>query len=149
GAIYMHQARTYLVEELDWEGRLAAVRPVDVDYYTRASVGSTIQSLAAEAEQVQGDLLHAFGDVRGVTQATNYRKIKQYSHETLGFGEIDLPPLTLDTTGYWLVFGEQLTERLFEAGILLRPNDYGPNWAAQRRLALARDSQRCRMCGAE
>src|SRR5690606_4217978 len=36
GAIYMHQARTYLVEELDWEGRLAAVRPVDVDYYTRA-----------------------------------------------------------------------------------------------------------------
>ena len=39
-AIYMHQARTYLVERLDWDGRIAYARPVEVDYYTRASIGS-------------------------------------------------------------------------------------------------------------
>ena len=148
GAIYMHQARTYLVETLDWQERLASVRPVEVDYYTRASIGSTIRHLAAEVEVVEGDLLRAYGDVLVVTQASGYRKIKQYSHETLGFGQIDLPPLDLATSGYWLIFGEQLTERLFKAGVLLRPNDYGPNWAAQRQAALARDEQRCQMCGA-
>lgn len=148
GAVYMHQAHTYLVEHLDWENRVANVCPVEVDYYTRASVGSTIRRLAAEEETSHGDLLHAYGDVLVVTKATGYRKIKRYSHETLGYGEIDLPEMELDTSGYWLVLGEGLAERLIEAGILLRPNDYGPNWQEQRRKALERDNYRCRTCGA-
>ena len=45
GAIYMHQARSYLVDGLDWNGRIAYVRPVDVDYYTRANVGSSVREL--------------------------------------------------------------------------------------------------------
>lgn len=164
GAIYMHQARTYLVEKLDWDGRIAHARPVDVDYYTRASVGSAIRELRAEEEfllqrdeetkETKGEekesmgLLRAWGDVTVVTQATGYRKIKRYTHETLGFGLIDLPPMTLETSGYWLIFGEALTEKLYDLGILLRPNEYGPNWQQQRKLALARDGYRCRMCGA-
>ena len=148
GAVYMHQGRTYLVEELDWENRLANVRPAAVDYYTRASVNSTIRRLAAEEEAIDGDLLRAHGEALVVTKATGYRKIKQYSHETLGYGEIDLPEIELDTTGYWMVFGEALAESLMEEGILLRPNDYGPNWQAQREKALERDGYRCRTCGA-
>lgn len=149
GAIYMHQARTYLVEHLDWDGRIAYVRPTEVDYYTRATVGSTIRELIAEEEAVQGGILHAFGDVSVVSKATGYRKIKRYSHETLGFGEINLPEIVLETSGYWLVMGEELAEKLYDAGILLRPNDYGPNWQEVRQRALARDNHRCRTCGAE
>lgn len=173
GAIYMHQAQTYLVEEFDWDGRVAHVRPIEVDYYTRASVGSTIRELnpmetaeefltqrRGDAESVQSvesernlrqsaDLLRAWGDVTVVTKATGYRKIKRYTHETLGFGEIDLPEMVLETSGYWLIFSEALTERLYDAGILLRPNKYGPNWQQQRQIVLARDNHRCRNCGAE
>lgn len=149
GAVYMHQGRTYLVEALDWGNRLANVQPAAVDYYTRASISSTIRRLAAEDESVDGDLLRAHGEALVVTKATGYRKIKQYSHETLGYGEIDLPEIELDTTGYWLVFGEALAERLMEEGLLLRPNDYGPNWQEQRQQALERDGYRCRTCGAE
>ena len=148
GAIYMHQAQTYLVDQLDWEGRIANVRPVDVDYYTRAAVGSSIRRLEAAAERVDGGLLIAHGETTVVTQATGYRKIRRYTQETLGFGTIDLPAMTLETTGYWLVFSEALTDRLQDLGILLRPNDYGPNWPQQRQLALERDNRRCRTCGA-
>lgn len=148
GAIYMHQAQTYLVERLDWEGRIAQVREVDVDYYTRASVGSEIRELMPAEEEKAVDLYRAHGDVLVVTKATGYRKVKRYTHETLGFGEIDLPEIELDTQGYWLVIGEELTEKLYETGILLRPNDYGPNWQTQRKLALERDNFACRMCGA-
>ncbi len=148
GAIYMHQARTYLVEQLDWEARLAQVRPVDVDYYTRASVSTQIRQLAAAAEVDESNVLHAYGDAVVVTQATGYRQIKRYTQETLGYGTIDLPEIVLDTTAYWLVLGETITAALIEEGILLAPNDYGPNWAQQRRLALERDNHQCRGCGA-
>lgn len=148
GAIYMHQARTYLVEQLDWEARLAQVRPVDVDYYTRASVSTQIRQLAAAAEVMEADVLHAYGDAVVVTQATGYRQIKRYTQETLGYGTIDLPEMVLDTTAYWLVLGETITAALIDEGILLAPNDYGPNWTQQRRLALERDNQQCRNCGA-
>ena len=170
GSIYMHQARTYLVEEFDWDGRIAHVRPIDVDYYTRASVGSSIRELNPEetAEEFltqrrggaeggesnlresakSADILRAWGDVTVVTKATGYRKIKRYTHETLGFGEIDLPEMVLETSGYWLIFSDALTERLYDAGILLRPNNYGPNWQQQRQIVLARDGYRCRNCGA-
>lgn len=147
GAVYMHQARTYLVDSLDWPGRVAHVRPVMVDYYTRATVGSTIRRLAAEAEESQADLQWAYGDVQVVSQATGYRKIKRYSHETIGYGPIDLPPSELETSGYWLIFGDSLSEQLMAAGIFLRPNDYGPNWPSQRQKALSRDNHRCQLCG--
>ncbi|MCB8977258.1 MAG: DEAD/DEAH box helicase [Ardenticatenaceae bacterium] len=171
GSIYMHQARTYLVEEFDWNGRIAHVRPIEVDYYTRASIGSSIRELnpeetaeefltqrrgdAEEKREKSGqsaksaDLFRAWGDVTVVTKATGYRKIKRYTHETLGFGEIDLPEMVLETSGYWLIFSDALTERLYDAGILLRPNNYGPNWQQQRQIVLARDGYRCRNCGAE
>jgi DEAD/DEAH box helicase domain-containing protein len=148
GAIYMHQAQTFLVERLDWDGRLAEVRPVEVDYYTRAAVGSNIRRLEAVDEKEQDGLTIAHGEATVITQATGYRKVRRYTSETLGFGPIDLPALTLETTGYWLVFSEVLTNRLYDLGILLRPNEYGPNWRAQRRLALERDGFRCRTCGA-
>jgi DEAD/DEAH box helicase domain-containing protein len=148
GAIYMHQAATFLVETLDWDGRMAYVRPVMVDYYTRASVGSHIRALRPQAEADANGLSRAWGEVSVVTQATGYRKIKRYTHETLGFGEIDLPEITLETDGYWLIFSDTLAEQLYDAGILLRPNDYGPNWQQQRQLALVRDDYQCRTCGA-
>lgn len=148
GAVYMHQAQTYLVESLDWDGRIAHVRPVDVDYYTRSSLGSTIRDLRVEEETTSRGLLVAHGEVSVITSATGYRKIKRYSHETLGYGEIDLPDILLETTGYWLVFSLELAEKLWQEGILARPNEYGPNWRQQRRKALERDGYRCCTCGA-
>ena len=148
-AIYLHQAASYLVEELDWDARIATVRAVDVDYYTRSSIGSTIRRLLAEDEKQEKGLQIAHGDVSVVTKATGYRKIKRYSHETLGYGAIELPEMTLETSGYWIIFSQELTEKLWDAGILLRPNEYGPNWQQQRQKVLERDGFRCRTCGGD
>ena len=146
-AIYMHAGQSYIVDELDWDARIAHVRPVETDYYTRASVGSEIRSFQPIQEVADGDLLRAHGEVLVVTQATNFRKVRRYTHETLGLGKIDLPAWEHETTGYRLVFGKALSERLYDAGILMRPNDYGPNWQAQRELTLEREQYRCKTCG--
>ena len=55
GAIYIHSGDTYLVERLDWDANQAYVRPVQVDYYTRPSIGQDVQVIAEHGQAgVQG-----------------------------------------------------------------------------------------------
>ncbi len=148
GAIYPHLARAYLVEVLDWEASRADVRPVEVEYYTRASVSSSLQVLEVEESAPVGRVRKQHGRVRVTSQATGYRKIKRTTHETLGWGEIDLPAQVLETAAYWLTLEPGLAAELEALGVLLPPIDYGPNWGDQRKAALARDGGRCQQCGA-
>ncbi len=148
GAIYLHGGQSYQVAELDWDGRIAHVQPVSVDYYTRASSSSDIRELTAEKEIVENGILHAYGDVLVVSKATNYRKVRRYTHETLGRGSIDLPPREHDSVGYWLILSEEVADKLFERGVLGRPNDYGRTWQTQRKQALQRDGYACTTCTA-
>jgi len=81
------------------------------------------------------------------SQAASYRLVKRYTHETLGYGEITLPARQFQTTGYWLWLPPATVRALAEDGILVGPNNYGPNWETQRNAARARDRFRCVQCG--
>ena len=94
-------------------------------------------------------ILHsrAWGELLVTAQAASYRLTKRYTHETLGYGQIDLPAREFQTTGYWLWLPQTSVRRLAEEGILVGPNNYGPNWEIQRNAARARDVFRCVLCG--
>jgi len=156
GAVYMHEGRTYLVERLDWEHSVAEVRQADQDYYTEASESVQVETLGVEdADEARG-LRRAFGPLEVTAQAVAYRKVRRHTHETLGFGEIDLPPREFRTTGCWMwlapAFVQRLQAQMASRPDLLRtsfgPNDYGPSWEPQRQAALQRDGHRCTQCGA-
>ncbi len=147
GAVYIHEAETYIVESLDWEKGLARVRTEEVDYYTRASATTEIQVLeTAEGRAMEGWEV-SLGTVEVTSRVTGYRQIRRYTHEVLGWGEVDLPQQRMETVGVWLDLGSALVERLQEEGVIRPPTDYGPNWPAQRAAALARDGYRCCHCG--
>ena len=148
GAIYPHRGLTYLVEKLDWDGARADVRPVSVEYTTRASSSSTLQILEVHESEPAGPIRKQHGRVQVTSQVTAYRKIKRSTYETLGWGEIDLPPQVLETTAYWITLDTDLAGRLEAAGVLPGSIDYGPDWGRQKRAALARDGERCQHCGA-
>jgi hypothetical protein len=38
---------------------------------------------------------------------TGYRKIRWFTHEFLGGGEVNLPPTHLNTVGYWIAINEE------------------------------------------
>jgi DEAD/DEAH box helicase domain-containing protein len=148
GAVYIHEGQQYLVERLDWENGQAFVRPASVDYYTDASGAVDVQVLE-EFERVEaGTTVKSQGEVMVTSQAVGFRKVKLYTHETLGWGEIDLPEQQMQTTAYWFCVEPGLADRLMAEGILFAPNDYGPDWEAQREAARRRDGYRCRQCGA-
>jgi DEAD/DEAH box helicase domain-containing protein len=148
GAIYIHEGQQYQVERLDWENGQAFVKPAAVDYYTDASSAVDVQVLEELERAEVGATIKSQGEVMVKTQAVGYRKIKLYTHETLGWGEIDLPEQQMPTTAYWFSVEPELADQLIAAGVILAPNDYGPNWEEQREAARKRDGYRCRTCGA-
>lgn len=148
GAVYMHEGQQYLVEELDWANGLALARRAEVEYYTDAGTGTDIKIEEEQETAVVGDCVKAYGRVLVTQQAVGYRIVRRYTHETLGYGEIDLPPQEFETSAYWITLTPDLTARLEDEQILLRPINYGPNWAKQRDKARARDGYRCTNCGA-
>jgi DEAD/DEAH box helicase domain-containing protein len=184
GAVYLHEGRSYVVEQLDWDNGVAHVKAEEVDYFTQASETVEIEIVSvADAQEAAGSepaetgeatetddwdapagrilprtpaaarhndpLAHsrAWGELLVTAQAASYRLTKRYTHETLGYGQIDLPPRQFQTTGYWLWLPPASVSRLSAEGILVGPNNYGPNWETQRNAARARDSFRCVQCG--
>ena len=101
GAIYMLQASPYQVEKLDWEGRKAYVRPTRADYYTDAVVFTRLKILENFAEQGLEQARAAHGEVHLVRRFAGYKKIRYYSHENIGYGNINLPDQEMHTTSVW------------------------------------------------
>jgi DEAD/DEAH box helicase domain-containing protein len=127
-AIYLVEGRLFQVERLDFEGRKAYVRSVECDYYTDAITYSRVTILdvfqteaaaAVDAEAPAAPLpvpvampLRSHGDVRVVSRVVGFKKIKFYTNENVGSGELDLPEQQMHTTAYWLTLPRALMATL-------------------------------------
>ncbi|HLH00168.1 MAG TPA: DEAD/DEAH box helicase [Bryobacteraceae bacterium] len=103
-AIYLHEAREYQVERFDYDGRKAYVRRVDSDYFTDAIDYTQVKELEPfESRDVNGArALH--GDVRVNTQVVGFKKIRFYTLENIGAGNLSMPEQEMHTTAFWLHF---------------------------------------------
>ncbi|MSQ18754.1 MAG: DEAD/DEAH box helicase [Betaproteobacteria bacterium] len=101
GAIYMVQATPWQVEKLDWVGRKAFVRRVDADYYTDA-IDYTKLKVLDEFEHAASRADRAsHGEVHVVRRVAGYKKIRYYTHENIGYGNVHLPDLEMHTSAVW------------------------------------------------
>ncbi len=148
GAVYLHEGKTYTVIDLDLVSKVAALKAESIDYYTEPLQESTVQLLEKMNEAQTDNGLKAYGEILVTSQVTGYRKIKWFTHEHIGAGQVVLPPSELRTTGYWFALSEDTIEGLRQRGLWRNdPIDYGPTWLKQRDLARARDGYRCQICG--
>ncbi|MEQ1868992.1 MAG: DEAD/DEAH box helicase [Vicinamibacterales bacterium] len=128
-AIYIVEGRLFQVEKLDFEGRKAFVRSIDCDYYTTAityAKVSIIDTFAevlgsdapASADQervpaVMGDgAWRSHGEVHVVSRVVGFKKIKFYTNENVGSGELDLPEQQMHTTSYWMTIPSETMTQL-------------------------------------
>ncbi len=147
-AIYLHEAETYLVENLDLDKNRAQLRRIDLDYYTLPRRETTVQLIELnQKEEIRGGI-KSQGEVLVTSKVTGYKKIRWQTQELLGVETLELPSHDLLTTGYWLSLSDQTVTQLKDEGLWRNePNDYGPNWEAQRDRTRRRDFFRCQVCG--
>jgi DEAD/DEAH box helicase domain-containing protein len=149
GAIYLHEAQSFFVKDLNLEEHVAYLKPIQSEYYTEPLRGTEVTVLSETAQATIKGGEKKWGDLQVTTQVTGFRKRRWYTHENLGEEPLDLPPTDLMTTGYWLSLSEETVSRLREAGMWTNdPNDYGPDWPRIRDRVRARDKYTCQVCGA-
>lgn len=123
-AIYILEGALFQVERLDIEGRKAYVRSVECDYYTDAITYTKVNVLeevetslgeidggSREAPSDEDDTSlvpqpnrsgRSHGDVHVVSRVVGFKKIRFYTNENVGSGDLDLPEQQMHTTSYWL-----------------------------------------------
>ena len=86
----------------------AFVREIDCDYYTtaitysRVTMLDTFAGVGAELARPLELARPAHGEVHVVSRVVGFKKIKFYTNENVGSGELDLPEQQMHTTAYWL-----------------------------------------------
>src|SRR5215207_1498760 len=84
GAIYLHEAQSYFVDELNLEEHIARLRPIESDYYTEPLQQTSIEVLSESAQAVlpsperrgAGSEVGSkkWGELQVTTQVTGFRK---------------------------------------------------------------------------
>ncbi len=121
-AIYLVEGQLFQVEKLDFDGRKAYVRSVDCDYYTdaitytkvtildtfetmtggrRSEVGAAA-NLRSPSSLASDHATKSHGEVHVVSRVVGFKKIKFYTNENVGSGELNLPEQQMHTSSYWL-----------------------------------------------
>jgi DEAD/DEAH box helicase domain-containing protein len=138
-AIYMVEGQLFQVERLDFDGRKAYVRSVDCDYYTDAITYTKVTILdtfaAEDGERRTEDGFReacdspetalrppssvlrrasrrSHGEVHVVSRVVGFKKIKFYTNENVGSGELDLPEQQMHTSSYWLTIPSSVMQAL-------------------------------------
>jgi len=119
GAIYQVEGETWKVEVFDHKNRRAYVRRVDTDYFTEAEVDVSVRVLrleqrarreraaAAAARDGEGEDAAIWrGEVHVTTLATQYKKVRFYTRESVGAEDIHLPAEELDSEAFVLTLSD-------------------------------------------
>ncbi|MDP9147329.1 MAG: DEAD/DEAH box helicase [Acidobacteriota bacterium] len=117
-AIYIHGGQQYHVEHLDFKERKAYVKRVDVDYYTDAIRYTQVRILECAEQSCSSEAvpeipaMRSHGDVLVRSQVIGFKKIKFFTNENVGAGNLELPENEMHTTSYWITLERALLEPL-------------------------------------
>ncbi|HRO29330.1 MULTISPECIES: DEAD/DEAH box helicase [Micrococcaceae] len=116
GAVYVHQDRTYLVEDLDEDAHAVLVTRAWPEYYTQARDITEIEVLDTVRRRDGGDLQWCTGPVKVTTQVVSFQRKALVSGEVLGEEPLELSARELFTTAVWF---HCPSEHLVAAGLTM------------------------------
>jgi DEAD/DEAH box helicase domain-containing protein len=89
------------------------VRRTRADYYTDSIDYTRLKILDAFVRDAKGKCECARGEVHVVRRVAGYKKIRYYTHENIGYGNINLPDHEMHTTAVWWQLHPEALEKRF------------------------------------
>jgi DEAD/DEAH box helicase domain-containing protein len=108
GAIYVHQGKTWHVEELDEEGRAVVVSRAHPNFYTQARDVTEVSVLEIESTRAWGPVTLHRGMVRVRTQVVSFQRKAVMSNELIDEEPLDLEAQELVTRAVWWTIPQEL-----------------------------------------
>lgn len=112
GAIYMHEAETYVVERLDMQEQVAYVEQTQVNFYTQPRCIEEIAVTEIQAEKVWREVVIQIGTVLVKRQITGFTRTQFYTLEHLETIPLTLPEQQLETVALWFAFPERIVNAI-------------------------------------
>ncbi|GAB2483944.1 DEAD/DEAH box helicase [Jatrophihabitans fulvus] len=101
GAVYLHQGRAYVVDDLDVEDAVATVHPESPPWSTSARDVTDIAIVQERAASRHGPVRVSLGTVDVSNQVVGYVRRRLDTGELMDEIELDLPVRELRTTAVW------------------------------------------------
>ena len=101
GAVYLHQGRSFVVDELDLGDSVALVHAEEPDWSTSARDVTDIAITAVERSRSYGPLVVAFGSVQVTNQVVSYLRRRISTGEVMDETPLELPVRELRTKAVW------------------------------------------------
>ena len=103
GAVYMHQGRTWVVEDLDEDHSTVIVLRAEPEYYTQARDVTDVEILGEDARLYADTdkLAWVHGPVKVTNQVVSYQRKEVASGKVIDEQPLDLPARELYTQGVW------------------------------------------------
>ena len=105
GAIYLHGGEQFIVERLDLEQQRCTVVSSTADYFTDSITKTDIKLLHRD-DEIRSRFGLVLGDILVRTQPTRFKKIRFHTHESVGYGDINLPADEMHTRAVAVLFDE-------------------------------------------
>jgi DEAD/DEAH box helicase domain-containing protein len=121
-AIYLHEGSLFHVEKFDYAERKAYVKSVECDYYTDAIDYTQVKILESFDDRTLGSLIANHGEVRLNRQIIGFKKLKFYTNENVGAGDLQMPEQEMHTTSFWLRFPSAYLQSFEDASPTERQN---------------------------
>lgn len=117
GAVYLHRGRTFVVQSLDLEKRLARAVPQDAEYFTWVKSEKETEILEIQASKPCSAFIARMGRLRVREHITGYEKKRLFTQEVLDFTPLDLPEQVFETQGFWVEIEDTVVEKIRRAGL--------------------------------
>jgi len=112
GAIHNVDGIQYHVKELDYDGRKAYVERAVTDFFTDAETYVEVRIMESERTRRTGEVTVSHGEVVVTEKVVGFKKVRFYTSENVGYGEVSLPELTMHTMGCWSSIEQQILDRV-------------------------------------
>jgi DEAD/DEAH box helicase domain-containing protein len=116
GAVYLYEAETYIVEEIDFKARRVFITRANVDFYTQSLKHTEIMPIEIIAEKDTGpnnQIKTFFGNVKVEHEYYSYKVIDTLTQEIRSrFPLEDIPIIEFESQALWLLIPYEFQKEL-------------------------------------